>query len=259
MDNIRLDNVSLTVDGAPLLSSVTMTLEKNELVALVGPNGAGKTSLLQCALGIRKPTSGIAMISNSNASEISPIERAKKVSYLPQSRPLAWPIRVKDIVALGRYAYGAPLTDLKGEDAISVSQALKDCALEHLAERNADTLSGGELARVHCARAFAAQAPFLIADEPIASLDPKHQISTLLLIRNYVDKGAGAMIVLHDISHAARFCDRIVWMKDGKIIADGTPQATITAKRLEEVFEVEASVTTETGAVSVSIEGIAAR
>jgi iron complex transport system ATP-binding protein len=256
MDSIRLENVSLNVEGASLLSEISMTLHRNELIALVGPNGAGKTTLLRCALGILSPTSGVAMIAGDNATDMSPVERARKLAYLPQLRPLSWPIRVKDIIALGRYAYGAPISNLKGEDAIAVKQAISDCELEHLSERNADTLSGGELARVHCARAFATQAPFLIADEPIVSLDPKHQLSILKLIRSFVDNGGGAMIVLHDISLAARFCDRVIWMKNGRIAADGSPIETVTSEKMADIFDVNASVTSTEGYPALTLESV---
>jgi len=131
---------------------------------------------------------------------------------------------------------------LKGLDAEAVDRALQACGLLELAGRRTDTLSGGELARVHCARAFAAEAPLLIADEPIAALDPRQQFRILDLIRTYVDQGGGALVVLHDIQLAARYASRMVWMKDGRIEADGPPSETLTAERMRDIYGVAARV-----------------
>ena len=174
--------------------------------------------------------------------DFSPGERAQKIAYLPQIRPLAWPNQVRDIVALGRFSHGAALGRLKQDDAAAVDRAITACDLHHLIDRTADTLSGGELARVHCARAIATEAPLLIADEPTAALDPRHQFRILDLIKSFVDRGGGALLVLHDIELAARYATRLIWMKDGKIVADGTPSETLSAERLADVYDIEAHV-----------------
>ena len=157
-------------------------------------------------------------------------------------RPLAWPNRVRDVVALGRFSHGVAPGKLSGHDAEAVTRALMACDLSDLKDRTMDTLSGGELARVHCARAFAAEAPLLIADEPTAALDPRHQFRILDLIRKYVETGGGAMIVLHDIELAARYASRLIWMKGGKILADGPVGVTLTPERLAEIYGVSARI-----------------
>jgi iron complex transport system ATP-binding protein len=201
------------------------------------------------------PSTGTVTINGKAIADLSPIERARLVSYLPQSRPLAWPIRVRDVVALGRYAYGASTTKLKGEDATAVAAAMHDCDLNHLADRRTDTLSGGELARVHCARAFAAKAPLLIADEPVASLDPSHQFQIMSLIRAYVYNGGGAVVVLHDIALAARFVDRLIWMKDGEIHANGGVEETLTTARMKQIFSVTAVVAKDKNGWTLDVTG----
>ena len=246
---ISLENVTLEVDGARVLKDVSLSISHGEFVALVGPNGAGKTSLMKCALGAATPTHGKARIGDDAASTMDPITRARRIAYLPQSRPTAWPLIVEVIVALGRYAYGTP-TDQSKSDAVNA--AIAACGLDHLRRRQADQLSGGELARVHCARAFAAEAPFLFADEPTNSLDPAGQLNVMTLIRAHVAGGAGALVILHDVNLAAMFADRIVWMKQGEIIADGSPQETLTAARMLDVFNVSATVAGAGGVLSVS-------
>ena len=233
-------------DVTLLISGVDIQLRPGELVALLGPNGAGKTTLLRTALGFIKPDTGEVSLGGDDVQKLSPIERARRVAYLPQTRPLAWPNIVRDVVALGRFSHGANLGRLGKQDAAAVDAAFASCDISHLDQRKMDTLSGGELARVHCARAFAAQAPLLIADEPVAALDPRHQYRVMKLIREYVHQAEGpqrgALVVLHDINLAARHADRLIWMKEGKIIADGTPSETLTADRLADVYGVRAQV-----------------
>lgn len=235
-------NLDYSVKGSDLVRSASFRLAPGDFIALLGPNGAGKTSLIRAALGLEGATGGSATLNGQETHRISPMERARNVAYLPQIRPLAWPNTVRDVVALGRYSHGATLGRLKATDAKAVDKAILDCDLSDLANRNADTLSGGELARMHCARAFAAQAPLLIADEPTAALDPRHQFRILDLIAKYVEQGGGALVVLHDIQLAARYASRMIWMKDGQIIADGSPEETLTAERLNDVYGVKARV-----------------
>ncbi len=252
MTVITLENVSLDINGAGILDNIDLTLRAGELVALVGPNGAGKSSLMKCALGAIAPTTGRARIGDDDAATMDVTKRARLAGYLPQIRPTAWPVIVEDIVALGRYAYGATTTLARNENDTAVAAAISACGLDNLRQRRADTLSGGELARVHCARAFAANAPFLFADEVTNSLDPAGQLDVLQLIRDHVDNGAGALAILHDINLAATFADRIVWMKKGRIHAEGPPRDTITASRLNDIFAVRAQVHHANGAISVT-------
>jgi len=123
-----------------------------------------------------------------------------------------------------------------------VDAAIDACDIAALSYRKTDTLSGGELARVHCARAFAAQAPLLIADEPVAALDPRHQFRVMDLLKKYVCNGQGALVVLHDIALAAKYADRFIWMKDGRIQAQGTPAETLTEDRLAHIYGVKSRV-----------------
>ncbi len=242
MANLRCDKLSLTVDGRKILRNLSFSLKPGELVVMLGPNGAGKTMAVRSALGFIKNTSGNTFLEGINIHDISPLVRAQKISYLPQIRPLAWPNRVQDIVALGRFAYGAKMGRLSSRNRDAVEHAMEACDIGHLKDREADRLSGGELARMHCARAFAAQTPLLVADEPIAALDPRHQFSIMNLLKHFVQTGGGALVILHDINLAARYADRLLWLKDGEIKANGSPEATITAERLMEIYGVKAKI-----------------
>ncbi|MEL6472534.1 MAG: ABC transporter ATP-binding protein [Pseudomonadota bacterium] len=242
MTSLVASDISLKAKEVVLVEGASFHLTPGELIVLLGPNGAGKTSLIRASLGLERPSSGTATLGGVETQSLSPVTRARSIAYLPQIRPLAWPNTVRDVVALGRFSHGAALGRLNARDAEAVTRAISACDLENLAHRRADTLSGGELARMHCARAFAAEAPLLIADEPTSALDPRHQFRILDLIAAFVAQGGGALVVLHDIQWAARYASRLIWMKDGRILADGPPAETLTAERLETVYGIRASV-----------------
>jgi iron complex transport system ATP-binding protein len=250
---LSLSNIGLSITSKVILESINLELNSGELVVLLGANGAGKSSVLRSALGLVPVSTGESLIDEKLVTTLSSANRAKKVAYLPQKRPLAWPIKVFDVVSLGRYAYGVNLGRLKNDDLELVESAITNCGLEQLRNRRVDTLSGGEAARVHVARAFAANAALLLADEPTAALDPKHQLDVMQLIRRYVDMGGGALVVGHEASLAARFADRLVWMRDGGIIADGTVKETMTAAMMAEIYGVSAQIGEVAGHINVSI------
>ncbi len=251
MTELVVKSLTVARGGTTLVDGASLRIRKGKLVALLGPNGAGKTTLLRAALGLVPTTGGSATLGGDDATSLSPQQRARRASYLPQQRPLAWPSPVRDVVSLGRFAHGAALGKLGDADNQAVAHALDACDLTALADRATDTLSGGELARVHFARAFAARAPLLIADEPVAALDPRHQHRVMELVRAFVDQNGGALIVLHDIALAARFADRLLWMHGGRIVADGTPADTLSAAQLADVYGIKATV----DGTNVQIEG----
>ncbi len=255
--SVELLQLGVIESGRAILRDVSLRFERGEVCTLLGPNGAGKTTLLRSALGLRAPDSGQALVDGERASVMNARQRALKIAYLPQQRPLAWPINVWDLVALGRFAHGAAPRQLQGVDAQAVQTAIAACGLNDLISRRADQLSGGELARVHCARAIATGAPMLFADEPVAALDPLHQIQVMRLMREQAAQGVGVVQVLHDVMLAARFSDKLVWLKDGRIVAQGTPRETITSQRMADVFGVQATIFDHNGNPQIAITGAA--
>ena len=239
---LQVTDLMIKAGAVTLVEAASFGLQAGELVALLGPNGAGKTSLLRGAIGLVPRTSGRARIDGQDTAEMTPRRRARQLAYLPQNRPLAWPNPVRDVVALGRFSHGAALGRLRGRDRQAVDRALASCDLDSLAKRSTATLSGGELARVHCARAFAAEAPLLIADEPVAELDPYHQFRVMDLIETFVRQGGGALVVLHDVVLARRYANRFIWMKGGRIVADGPPATTLSVARLAEIYGVRGRI-----------------
>lgn len=243
------------VAGRSLVRDATFALGEGELVALIGPNGSGKTTLLRLALGLIPPDAGSAVIGGTPVKALSPVERARRIAYLPQARPLVWPQPVRDIVALGRFAYGAAIGRLSAGDETAVSGAIAACRLEGFEERAADTLSGGELSRVHLARALAADTPLVVADEPVAALDPLYQHQTMQLFAGMAREGRSVLTVIHDLDLALRYATRILWMHEGRIVADGPPRETFTEQRLREVFGISANLRGNGEAIRLDIAG----
>ena len=239
--SLRVKNLSVSIDDNVLLDNVDLTISSGEFVAILGSNGAGKSTLLRAITSLQKYSGEISWGEHS-IRNLSITDRAKTLSYLSQDRPTSWPIRVCDVVALGRYAYGVGPGKLSPADQTVVNEAIDNCDLHHLTDRSIDTLSGGEQARVHCARTFASDAALLLADEPTTSLDPKHQLEILALLRGYTTESKSCLVVMHEPALAARFADRLIWMKDGRIIASGTPSDTLTSEMMAEVYGVRASV-----------------
>lgn len=255
MTELVAKNLQVAADDTVLLDDASLTLSTGEVVAILGPNGAGKTTLLRALLGLVDVNEGVSHLNGRAITEFAADERARQISYLPQRRPLAWPNKVYDVIALGRFAHGAALGRLGEEDQKAVDDAIEACDLGSLAHRSADSLSGGELARVHFARAFAAQAPLLIADEPVAALDPRHQLRIANLIRQFVDDGGGTLVVLHEVSTAARIADRLVWMKDGRIVAEGSPQQTLTPEMIADVYGIDVRIMQDDDGFDIRVLG----
>ena len=255
MTELRLDRVSFHLNDRAVLDGVSLHIPTGSLVALVGANGAGKSSLARIAAGLAAPTSGVANIGAAIAHAMPSLARARACAYLPQARPLAWPMAVRDVVALGRFAYGVHLDRLAARDAAAVSRALDACDLNALADRAADSLSGGETARMHVARALASEAPILIADEPTAALDPLHAWRVMDVIARFTQAGGAALVILHDLALAARFATRIAVLKHGCIIADGPPQAALTTTILKDTFDMDAFMAFEADGPSLRVKG----
>ena len=235
---LSADQVEVRAADTTLVHEASVQILPGEVVVLLGPNGAGKSSLLRALVGIT-PVEASIQLGADRLDNLSIQERARRVSYLPQGRETAWPNRVFDIVALGRFAQGVALGRLTDADHQAVTQAITACDLQTLQDRRVDTLSGGEMARVHCARLYAANTPLLVADEPTAGLDPLQQHRITQLFASYAGDTKAVLLVLHDINLALRYGTRLLWMKEGQIVADLSPDA-VTADLVTKVYQVEA-------------------
>jgi len=232
MSLLSLTSLSLTLRNRPVLRDINLEIGAGEFVGLLGPNGAGKSSLMRAALGL------VRAEGRSSLAALDPGKRAKSVAWMPQSREIAWPIPVERLVALGRLPHLPRGRGLPPGDQAQVDQAITYMGLDAMRLRAASRLSGGEQARALIARALAQDTPLLMADEPAAGLDPAHQISAMEVFAGLAQAGRSAFVSLHDLGLAARHCTRIVLMVEGRILADGPPDAVLTPELMAEAFGI---------------------
>jgi iron complex transport system ATP-binding protein len=238
--SIALHDLHVALGRHAVLHRIDATLTGGALIGVIGPNGAGKSTLARAVLGLLRPTQGRVEIDGEDIRTIARAQIARSIAYLPQGQTLHWPLSVERLVALGRLPHLAPFSRIGAADRGAIENAIGLADIAHLRGRIASELSGGERARVLLARALAVEAPVLIADEPLASLDPGHQIEVMELLRAQAASGKLVITVLHDLTMAARYCDRLLLLDLGRLVADGAPSAVLTADRLAEVYGVQA-------------------
>ncbi len=237
---LTAERITVRAQQRTILNDASITLQPGELVGLIGPNGAGKSTLLRAIVGSQPYATGEICLDGTQIAAFSARQRARALSYLPQERHVEWPLPSRTVVALGRYPHTSGLAPARPDDLQAVDDALAAVDATELAERSASVLSGGERTRVLLARALAVEAPLLLADEPIAGLDPFHQLDVMEILRKTAHDGAGVLAVLHDLALAMRFMDRVVLMHEGAVIANGTPSKVLTDENLQRVYRVTA-------------------
>lgn len=233
---LSLAGLGLSRRGRAVLADIALELRPGECLGLIGPNGAGKSTLIRAALGLERAGG------RSSLAAMAPGARARHAAWLPQGREVAWPMPVRDLVALGRLPHLARGTELPPADRAAVDAVLARLDLTPLAGRPATELSGGELARVLLARALVQDTPLILADEPVAGLDPAHQIAVMRLLAGLARAGRGVLVTCHDLGLAARFCTRLAVIEAGRIVADGPPGAVLTPALLARVFGITARI-----------------
>lgn len=231
---IRLESIGKQNGQQIIFIEASAALQKGEKVGLVGPNGAGKTTLLRALAGIAPPDGGTVAWNGTDIAHLPKRTLGRTISYLAQSGRIHWSMTVRNVVGLGRL----PHSDSFGSDAAAVRRAMEAADVTHLSERTTATLSGGERGRVLLARALAVQAQALLADEPMAALDPFHQIHTMETLAAEARRGVAVVAALHDLTLAARYCDEAVLLKGGQVVAAGPVGEVLTPERLEEVYGV---------------------
>ncbi|MER7948855.1 ABC transporter ATP-binding protein [Streptomyces sp. NPDC096079] len=239
---ITAEGLSWSVAGTPVVRGVSADIAPGETVGLLGPNGSGKSSLLRCLAGLRTPDTGTVRYDGASVRDWSARRIARHVAFVDQDARADSDLRVDDVVGLGRTPYRDRWRGPDATDRAVVAAALQRLGLTALADRPWKTLSGGERQRAHIARAFAQQPYGLLLDEPTNHLDVTHQLHLMELLSG-TDRTV--LVALHDLSLAARYCDRLLLLHHGCLIASGPPAAVLTAERLAEVFEVDAALTTD--------------
>ena len=242
-DEMVLNRVAFEVTGNIVLKPLSFSFRAEGVTGLIGQNGSGKSTLLKLLARHQSPTAGTISFGGRPIQAWSEREFARNVAYLPQYTPLAAGLKVRELVSLGRYPWHGAFGRFGLADHERVDEALKLTSTESVADRLVDTLSGGERQRVWLAMLLAQDARLLLLDEPISALDLAHQVGVLGLVHHLsLEKHIGVIVVIHEINMAARYCDEILALKDGRMVAHGPPNEFMTVKRLEEIYDVAMGV-----------------
>jgi iron complex transport system ATP-binding protein len=231
--------------AAPALDGVSMEVPDGSLYAVLGPNGSGKSTLMRALLGVTPIAEGRVLLDQRETSSWSRRDLARAVGVVPQSETIAFPLTVREMVGMGRYPYLGAMSGEGDADRRAVEQAMSVCDVELLGARDVMTLSGGELQRVRIARALAQEPRALVLDEPTASLDIRHEMAILELLRSSASEGMTIVLVTHGLDLAARFADRMLLLDRGRVAAEGPPSDVMRSDVLEAVYRWPIAVETD--------------
>ena len=254
---ISAQGLTYEVDDKRLLQGVSLHADRGQLVGLVGPNGAGKTTLLRALSGILRCQEGVVRFDGVDVEHQSSRALAASVALVPQIAPYTHGFNVIELVLMGRYPHLGRFQIEGREDNRIARDAMRLTETEQFADRTLDTLSGGERQRVFIARALTQQPRVLLLDEPTTNLDVLHQLKVLDVVRRLVDDGLTAIAAIHDLNMAARYCDRLVLLSGGRVLAEGPPEQVLSPETMESAFGVRAAIHRDpvTGSLAVSLIG----
>ncbi len=241
----------------PALRGLDVRVPAGEIVAVLGENGSGKSTFLKAIARIVSSTGGELLFDGRALADIGRRETARRIAYVPQSADLVFPIRSLDLVLQGRAPHGRGFSADSPEDRRRAREAMQACDVAGLEERDASALSGGERRRVFLARALAQEAELWLLDEPTSGLDPRHRFEFLdVLVREHRTRATTVLLVTHDIDLAAGLADRVILLRDGRALAAGPPEESLTPETIREAFSVAARVEKDpVGRVRVFLEG----
>lgn len=243
MSALAAEEIMLTLSGRRVLDAISTAFTPGRVTAVLGPNGAGKSTLLSCLAGLRTPDEGRVLVGGQPRSVLAMRDLARQIGLLPQGADVHWDVDVATLVALGRYPHRVRWGETEADRA-AVARAMAATDVTQFATRPMTALSGGERARVLLARVLAGEPQWLLADEPLANLDPAHQLDTLTCLRDVARSGAGVIVVLHDLNHAIRVADEVLLLCDGRIIAQGAPAVVLTPQLIAETYGVSSHIGT---------------
>ena len=239
---IALEDVAVSFGDQAVLEGVDLAVGRGEVVGLIGPNGSGKTTLIRTISGVLQPDDGRVVVDGTPIHELSSRAASRLIAVVPQRTTLEFAFDVRQIVEMGRTPHRGRFEAPTPHDLGMVERALEATNVADMAGRSIDEVSGGERQRVLLARAIAQETPAVLLDEPTASLDINHQVETLELVRSLVGTDRAVLAAIHDLNLAARFCDRLVLLGDGAVVARGPPETVLAPDRLETVFDTWTTV-----------------
>ena len=245
MTGVVATGVGVSLDGHRILSNIDLAVAPGEVVALVGPNGAGKSTLLAAISGDVPIDTGSIEIAGRALADYRHLELARERAVLTQDNQLSFPFTVSQVVAMGRSPWTR--TDRFDEDEVAIAQAMLAMDIDHLADRRFTSLSGGEKARVSLARVLAQRTPIVMLDEPTAALDLRHQEDVMRAVRTLASAGTAVLVVVHDLSLAAAYADRVAIIAQGTLIAAGSPEQVLTAAQVSSVYGLPVEVSLASG------------
>jgi iron complex transport system ATP-binding protein len=251
MSDFRIDRLSVSLGGKAIIQDLSCTFPTGKLTGLIGPNGAGKSTLLRACLKLNS-AQGSVFSGAQELLSLSSAKRSRYISFLPQEREIAWAMSVEAVVRLGLSTVPPLATAQAHSEGEIINSAISQLELENLRNRQVTSLSGGELARVLIARLLAQDTPVILADEPLAGLDPEHQIKVMRLFKQLSQSGKTILTSIHDLTQAALWCDRLVLIDNGKFHAEGTPKEVLTAENLREIYRIEADVEERNGRLIIT-------
>lgn len=232
--------IGVTLGIRQVLDGVDLSVTSGEVVGLLGPNGAGKSTLLRVLTGVLKPGLGAVRLDDRPIDALPRSQLAKQIAYLPQGASCHWPMAVEQVVALGRLPHRRPWASMSSHDWDCVARAMRTTDVEQFRGRSIGALSMGERARVLVARAVAGEPRILLADEPVAGLDPAHQLEVMAMFEGMAANGAAVIVVLHDLTLAARHCSRLALLGAGRLVANGDAQTVLSTEHLRDCFGIRA-------------------
>ena len=236
------NDITVAIGSKTILDKASLSVGGGEVVGLIGPNGAGKSTLIRVLANLLQPQAGTIRYDGRDLASFSARQLARNIAYLAQGTTAHWPMTVEQLVTLGRLPYRVAGRGLSDSDRDAIEHAMTITDIMEFRDRTLGTLSGGERMRIMLARALAVDAPVLLADEPIAALDPFHQLQIMDVLRDTARRGTAVVAILHELTLAARFCDRLVLLADGRVQADGLPEDVLTPDSLAAAYRVDSLI-----------------